>query len=144
LSVFFLSVCLSVFLSRFIYFMYVSALSLSVEESIRSHYRWFLGLELRTSGRADSLLKHWGISPALEDISWSQKLDGPWGVVWRERQGWEVGVTTTSRALPAVQQLLGSMVMVWGFLCFVFPSVPLPTSLVEHENLLHTTQQNCH
>jgi hypothetical protein len=53
--------------------MYVSTLSLSSgtpEEGIKSHYRrlpaiiWFLGIELRTSGRADGALNHWAISPA--------------------------------------------------------------------------------
>jgi len=40
------------------------------EEVIGSHYRWlwvtmwFLGFELRTSGRAVSALNHWAISPA--------------------------------------------------------------------------------
>jgi hypothetical protein len=57
----------------FIYFIYVSTLSLSSctpEEGIRSHYRWLwatmwmLGIELQTSGRAASALNHWDISPA--------------------------------------------------------------------------------
>jgi hypothetical protein len=51
------------FLRRFIYFMYMSTLSLSSniqEEGIGSHYRWllatmwWLGIELRTFGRAVS------------------------------------------------------------------------------------------
>jgi hypothetical protein len=54
-----------------IYIIYVSTQSLSSntqEESIRSHYRWLwatmwlLGFELRTSGRAVSVLNHWAIS----------------------------------------------------------------------------------
>ena len=57
---------------RYIYFIYVSTLSLSsdTEKSSRSHYRWLwatmwlLGIELRTSGRAVSALNCWAISPA--------------------------------------------------------------------------------
>jgi hypothetical protein len=59
----------------FIYFMYVSALSLSSdtsEEGVRSHYRWLwatmwlLGIELRTSWRTVSALKSHLSSPHLE------------------------------------------------------------------------------
>jgi hypothetical protein len=63
--------------SRFFFkvylFMYRSTLSLSSdipEEDIWFHYRWlwatmkFLGIELRTSGRAVSALNRWTISPA--------------------------------------------------------------------------------
>jgi hypothetical protein len=61
------------FKDLFIYFIYMSILSLSSdtpEEGVRSHYRWLwatmwlLGIELRTSGRAVSVLNHWAISPA--------------------------------------------------------------------------------
>jgi hypothetical protein len=57
----------------FIYLVYMSTLSLSSdtpEEGIRSHYRWLwatmwvLGIEMRSSGRTVSALKHWAISPA--------------------------------------------------------------------------------
>ena len=53
--------------------MYMSTLSLSsdtLEEGIRSHYRWLwatmrlLGIELRISRRAVSARNHWAISPA--------------------------------------------------------------------------------
>jgi len=65
---------LILFFKRFIYFMFMSTLSLSSdtpEKGIRSHYRWLwatmwlLGIELRTSGRAVSDLPHWAISPVL-------------------------------------------------------------------------------
>jgi hypothetical protein len=45
------------------------------EEGIRSHYKWLwatmrlLGIELRTSGKAVSILNHWAISPALDAVS---------------------------------------------------------------------------
>ena len=61
------------FFLRFIYFLYMSTLSLSSvtpEEGIGSHYRWLwatmwlLRIELRTSGRAASALNCWAISPA--------------------------------------------------------------------------------
>jgi hypothetical protein len=57
----------------FIYFIYMSTLLLSsdtLEEGIRTHYRWLwatmwlLGIELRTSGRAVIALHLWAISPA--------------------------------------------------------------------------------
>jgi hypothetical protein len=57
----------------FIYFMYISSPLLSSdtpEEGIGSHYRWLwatmwlLGIELRTSGSADSALNCWAVSPA--------------------------------------------------------------------------------
>jgi hypothetical protein len=62
-----LILCIECFKKKdvFIYFMYVSTLSLSSdtpEEGIRSHYRWLwatmrlLGIELRTSGREQSVL----------------------------------------------------------------------------------------
>jgi hypothetical protein len=44
-----------------IYFMYMSTLSLSSdtpEENIKSHYKWLLGIELRSSAKADSALNH--------------------------------------------------------------------------------------
>ena len=61
---------------RFIYFIYRSTLSLSShtpEEGVRSHYRWLwatmwlLGIELRTFGRAVSVLNCWAISPGLTE-----------------------------------------------------------------------------
>jgi len=67
-----LSLCLCLCLSK-ICSTYRSTLLLSSdtpEEGIRSHYRWLwatmslLGFELRTSGRADSALNCWAISPA--------------------------------------------------------------------------------
>jgi len=63
------------FFKIFIYSIYVSTLSLSLdrpEEGIGSHYRWLwatmwlLGIELRSFGRAVSALNHWAISPALQ------------------------------------------------------------------------------
>jgi hypothetical protein len=62
------------FKDLFIYFMYMSTLSLSSgtpEEGIGSHYRWLwatmwlLGIELRTSGKAGRALDYcWATSPA--------------------------------------------------------------------------------
>ena len=51
--------------------MYMSALSLSSDKGIRSHYRWLwptmwlLGFELRTFGRAIGALNCWAISGSL-------------------------------------------------------------------------------
>jgi hypothetical protein len=61
------------------YFIYMSTLLLSsdtLEEGIGSHYRWLwatmwlLGIEVRTSGRAVSVLNHWAISPAHKNVSY--------------------------------------------------------------------------
>jgi len=58
-----------------IYLSYISTPPLpsdTSEEGISSHNKWlwapiwWLGFELRTSGRAVSALNHWAISPALE------------------------------------------------------------------------------
>jgi hypothetical protein len=61
------------------YFINTSTLLLSSntpEEGIRSHYRWLwatmwlLGIELRTSARAVSVLNRWVISPAPIFLLW--------------------------------------------------------------------------
>jgi hypothetical protein len=68
---------------RFIYFMYMSTLSLSSdtpEEGIESYYRWLwaimwlLGIEFRTFGRTASILNCWSISPALKNTFLVEKF----------------------------------------------------------------------
>jgi hypothetical protein len=61
------------FFKRFLFIIMISTLLLSSdtpEEGVRSHYKWLwatiwlLGFELRTFGRAVSVLTRWAISPA--------------------------------------------------------------------------------
>jgi hypothetical protein len=50
--------------------LYEHSVADTAEEGIGSNYRWLwttiqlLGIDLRTSGRGDSALNHWAISPA--------------------------------------------------------------------------------
>ena len=71
--------CFNFFFKIFIYLLCIQCsacmCACGPEEGARSHCRWLsatmwlLGIELRTSGRADSALTLWAISPALVLIS---------------------------------------------------------------------------
>jgi hypothetical protein len=62
------------------------------EEGIRSHYRWLwatmwlLGIELRTFGRAVSVLNRWAISPAPQNVSHQEYIS------WIEILFYQLGI----------------------------------------------------
>ena len=70
-------ISLSLFFVRFISYMWVHCrcLQTHLKRALDPHYRWlwatmwWLGIELRTSGRTVSALYHWAISPAQDSVS---------------------------------------------------------------------------